>query len=225
MRHRQYGSSTAFNDFLFNTLLAFVCFFVVALWMVNPKVKNEKNIEAKAEMVITVTWNKDCPDDVDTWVQDPTGRHVCFQGKENGLMHLDRDDLGWDNDKIETPSGTFEYNENREVVTIRGWIPGEYTVNVHMYSKRVAGTPTEVTVILEKINPLLKLCGSKKVILEVDGEEITAFRFTVNKEGEITEINSLQKEIATPKFRGRYGHEEYNSHEDEFYGEEPGEEE
>jgi hypothetical protein len=94
----------------------------------------------------------------------------------------------------------------------------------------VAGTPTEVTVILEKINPLLKLCGSKKVILEVDGEEMTAFRFTVNRDGEITEINSLQKEIATPKFRGRYdqeynSHEGYNSHEDEFYGEEPGREE
>jgi len=218
---QQYGSSTAFHDLLFNMLLAFVAFFFLALVMVNPKVKNDKNVEAKAEAIITITWDKNCPDDVDTWVEDPTGRHICFQGKENGLMHLDRDDLGWDNDKIVTPSGTFEYNENREIVTLRGLIPGEYTVNVHMYSKREMG-PTKVSIIGEKINPTLKLYAAETVTLSKNGEEITAFRFTVTKEGEITNVNKLQKYIATPKLGRREDPQPYGGGMD--YGEEPGEE-
>jgi hypothetical protein len=199
---KQYQSSMAFLDLLFNMLLAFVAFFFLTLILVNPKVKNEKNVEAKAEVIITVTWDKNCPDDVDTYVEDPTGRIVYFQRKEDGLMHLDRDDLGWANDKIVTPSGTFEYNENREIVTLRGLIPGEYCVNVHMYSKREIGD-TKVRIIAEKINPSLRLYAAEEVTLFENGDERTAFRFTVTAKGDIINVNKLQKEIATPKVGNR----------------------
>jgi len=222
---KRYSSSTAFLDLLFNTLLAFVAFFMLALILVNPKVKHDKNVEAKAEVIITVTWDKDCPDDVDTYVEDPTGRIVYFQRKEDGLMHLDRDDLGWDNDKIVTPSGTFEYKENREIVTLRGLIPGEYTVNVHMYSKRCQGD-TKVTIIAEKINPSLKLFAAETATLFKNGSEVTAFRFTVNRDGDITEINKLQKELASSKVGRRediFGENYQDNY--EGFGEEPGGEE
>lgn len=196
-RWKQYGSSIAFLDLLFNILLAFVAFFMCAFLLVNPKVKQEKNVEAKAEMIITVTWPRECEDDVDTYVEEPTGKLVYFQRKEDGLMHLDRDDLGHANDKIITPSGTYEYNENREMVTLRGLIPGEYTVNVHMYSKR-GKKPVEVTIILEKINPSLKLCASKTVTLTKNGDERTAFRFTI-KDGDVTEIIHLPKKLCKIK--------------------------
>jgi hypothetical protein len=173
-------------------------------------------------MVITVTWPKECKDDVDTYVEDPVGKLVNFQRKEDGLMHLDRDDLGRDNDVIRTPTGVYEYNENREIVTLRGLLPGEYTVNVHMYHKHKK-EPVEVTIILEKINPSLKLCASEKCTLTIDGDEKTAFRFTVNQDGEITETNRLFKKLATVRRTNDYNdnwEEEYNDE----YGEEPNEE-
>jgi len=229
---KQYQSSMAFLDLLFNMLLAFVAFFFLALILVNPKIKNDKNVEAKAEVIITITWDKDCPDDVDAYVEDPLGKIVYFQRKEDGLMHLDRDDLGWDNDKIITPSGTFEYNENREIVTLRGLIPGEYIVNVHMYSKRVRDE-TKVRIIAEKINPSLRLYAVGEVTLFKNGDEVTAFRFTVTREGKIINVNKLQKEIAGPKIGDRSNHpnpgddnfyddNNYNEGEyDDNYGEEP----
>jgi len=197
-KYRQYHSWTAFLDLLFNTLLAFAAFFMLAFLLVNPKVKFDKNVEAKAEVIITVTWPKENHDDVDTYVEDPIGALVFFQRKEDGLMHLDRDDLGHDNDYINTPAGRFKYDENREIVTLRGLIPGEYTINVHMYSKRDQG-PVEVTVMLEKINPSLKLYGMRAVTLTNHGDEETAFRFTIDKDGEITNISHLKKVLAGPR--------------------------
>jgi hypothetical protein len=87
-----------------------------------------------------------------------------------------------------------------------------------MYSKR-GKDPVEVTIILEKINPSLKLCASKKVTLNVNGDERTAFRFTVNKDGEITEINHLPKTLAASRVQNNNAYD--REWENENYGEEP----
>ena len=194
MRLRNYHSNLALLDLLMNIVLYYAMCYILTTIFVNPKVKQEKNVEAKAEAVITVTWDKENRDDVDTYVEDPAGGIVYFQDKEENLMHLDRDDLGHDNDTITIGNHTFEYKENREIVTLRGLFPGEYIVNVHMYAKRVRG-PTEVTITLERLNPSLQLKAARTVTLMGVGDEETAFRFIVNKKGEITDINFLKKEI------------------------------
>jgi hypothetical protein len=52
-------------------------------------------------------------------------------------MHLDKDDLGYVNDIVYNANGKItRVNINREVVTIRGIIPGEYLINAHYYSSR-----------------------------------------------------------------------------------------
>lgn len=189
---QSYHSNTAFLDLLFNCLLGFTAFFVIAFLSMNPKVKEAKNVESKAEFVITISWDKSHLDDVDTFVEDPEGGVVWYGNKEVNLMHLDRDDLGHANDTIKIGDKVFAYNENIEVVTLRGIIPKEYVVNVHMYAKR-SDIPVEVTVMLEKLNPTLKLCAIEKVILNKDGDERTAFRFVLSDEGEVIEINQLAK--------------------------------
>ena len=57
-------------------------------------------INPKAEYIITVSWADNNPDDIDTYVQSPTGGLVWFRGKEEGFVHLDRDDRGLLNDTI-----------------------------------------------------------------------------------------------------------------------------
>jgi hypothetical protein len=194
MRHKKYDSGTSFLDLLFNSLLGFVAMTVLAFSLMNVN-KQNKNMESKAEFIITVTWPKELDYDVDTYVEDPEGHLVCFRRREDGLMHLDRDDLGKRNDKIQTPYGVVEYNENKEVVTIRGYVPGEYVVNLHMYMAH--GTEEcPVTVQVEKVNPFA-LVTSKKVILSKNGEEKTAVRFTVNDKGLITSLGDLPKKLTT----------------------------
>lgn len=186
----------AFLDLLFNTLLCFAALFVLSFILINPS-KKENNIKAKADFMITVTWNKDLDDDVDTYVEDPVGNLVAFMRREEGLMHLDRDDLGHRNDTINTPNGPIEYKENREIVTLRGFVPGEYVVNVHMYMKREKA-PTEVTIVLEKLNPYM-IIMAKNVILTTNGQEDTAFRFVVDSEGVVTKVNELKKTLVKSK--------------------------
>ena len=193
---RNYHTNMAFLDLLFNTLLCFAALFVLSFILINPS-KKENNIKAKADFMITVTWNKDLDDDVDTYVEDPVGNLVAFMRREEGLMHLDRDDLGHRNDTINTPNGPIEYKDNREIVTLRGFVPGEYVVNVHMYMKREIA-PTEVTIVLEKLNPYM-IIMAKNVILTTSGQEDTAFSFVVDSEGSVTKVNELKKTLVKSK--------------------------
>ena len=120
---RIYHTNMAFLDLLFNTLLCFAAMFSLAFVMINPSKKN-KTVDAKAEFLITVTWPSDIDDDVDTYVEDPNGNLVAFNRREQGLMHLDRDDVGFSYDRLQTPFGIVEYKQNREMVSLRGIVPG-----------------------------------------------------------------------------------------------------
>lgn len=190
---RNYHTNLAFLDLLFNTLLCFAALFSLAFILINPSKKN-KTVDAKAEFIITVIWPSEMDDDVDTYVEDPEGNLIAFNRREQGLMHLDRDDTGLSFDTISTSFGLVEYKENREMVTIRGYVPGEYVVNVHMYTKR-EDKETPVTIILEKINPY-KVVTGRNVVLKLKGDEKTAFRFTVNDEGKVIQTNQLEKGLA-----------------------------
>ena len=199
---RNYHTELAFLDLLFNTLLCFAALFALSFILINPS-KQNKNVEAKADFIITVTWPADMDDDVDTYVEDPAGNLVAFMRREEGLMHLDRDDVGFRSDRIETIAGIVEFKENREIVTLRGTFAGEYVVNVHMYTKRSGDIPTPVSIRLEKLTPF-KIAAVREVTLtdttaedgKKAGEEKTAFRFTLNSNGEVIDVNHLEKPLA-----------------------------
>lgn len=191
--HKNYGCNTSFLDLLFNMLLAFVAMFILSFAMINIS-KTTKNFESKAEYIITVTWPNDFDDDIDVYLQDPEKHLVMFKRKEDGLMHLDRDDLGFTNDIIETINGPIKYDENREIVTIRGIISGEYTLNLHAFRKKDQ-RPTPVTVKIEKINPTFRTVFSKQIIIAKEGEEKTVTRFTLDKKGDMVSVNTLQKSL------------------------------
>ena len=197
---RGYHSNTAFLDILFNTLVGFVLLFIIAFLLISP-VKKKKEIEQKAEYVITVTWPGEFGDDVDSWLEDPTGKIMYFRKKEVGLMHMDRDDLGKLNDQQYVPGiGMVNYPYNREITTIRGIMPGEYVFNIHLYRKEIEGKPIPVTVILEKLNPRVKLLYSKVVTLSDFWEEKTIIRFVLDVDGEVTESFFIYKPLVEKVF-------------------------
>ena len=194
---REYHTNLAFLDVLFNTLLCFAALFAMSFILINPA-KKDRNVVAKGEFMIIVTWPKDMDNDVDMYVEDPEGHLVAFMRREEGLMHLDRDDLGQRNDVVQTQFGEIEYNENREIVTLRGIVPGEYVINVHMYMRRDDSPTTPVTIQLDKINPFSTIM-IKRVTLGDSGDEKTAFRFTLDKEGEVVDVNELPKTLTQPE--------------------------
>lgn len=188
---KHYSCNTSFLDLLFNMLLSFTCLFVLSFALIN---QNKKTPDAKAAYLITFVWNKELDNDVDAYVEDPEGNLVCFGRREDGLMHLDRDDLGHRNDTVETKFGKIVYAENREIVTLRGTSAGEYCVNIHAYNFNDQ-KPTEVTVQLEKISPTYSVLVQKKITLLKNGDEKTAFRFKLNGKGELISVSDLEKKL------------------------------
>lgn len=193
LRKRRHDEIDPFSDLLFNTLLAFVMLFAAALIVMNPKAKTGV-IDAKAEFIITVTWPDLDPNDIDTWVQDPGGNLVWFRAREAGLMHLDRDDRGVANDTIVVNGQQVVNPLNQEVVTIRGYAPGEYTVNLHYYETK-NGQPVDVNVSVVKVNPRAEVVFYGTVKVARKGDEATAARFTVDRSGRVGNVNTLAKKL------------------------------
>ena len=182
-----------FTDLLFNALLGFTFLFLAAIMFMNPVAKTGI-IDPKAEYIITVTWPDFSPDDVDTWIEDPDGQILWFRNTQSGLLHLDRDDRGMVNDTITVNGELLENPLNQEIATIRGVIKGEYVVNVHYYATET-GKPVDVTIRLDKVNPRLEVIYYGTVTLEKKGDEKTVLRFTINRDGEVSNINFLPKQL------------------------------
>jgi len=195
MRIKDRLRSDPFTDLLFNALLGFTFLFLVAIMFMNPEAKSGI-IDPKAEYILTITWEDDSPDDVDVWVEDPEGQILWFRTPEAGLLHLDRDDRGLVNDTITINGEEVQNPLNQEVVTLRGIIKGEYIVNLHYYASET-GTPVDVNVRLVKVNPKLEVIYYGTVNLEKRGDEKTAVRFKIGRDGRVFGINFLPKSLVT----------------------------
>ena len=136
MNNEKYKSTIGFTDLLFNILVGFAFLFIIAFILIKPEAKKH-DFERRAEFVVVLEWDHDQADDLDLYVQDPTGDRVSFRHPIVNFKHLDKDDLGYVNDIVMNMDGTImKVNINREVVTIRGIVPGEHIINVHYYSTR-----------------------------------------------------------------------------------------
>jgi len=183
----KYKSTLAFVDLLFNILLGFVFLFIVAFMLINPVAKRA-DVELPALYMITMTWPDDNITDVDLWVEDPANNTVFFMYREQGLMNLDRDDLGTVNDVIEINGEKIEVKLNREVVTIRGIVPGRYLVSAHLYSLRDSATEEfPVTVEVVKLNPYQVVYKQTKTVSQ-QGQILDFYQFTIYEDGSFGEI-------------------------------------
>ena len=83
---------------------------------------------------------------------------------------------------------------NQEVVSIRGVVPGEYVVNVHLY-RADGDLPVLTKVKVEKLNPRVEVVFYGEVILGGEGDEQTAVRFSVRPDGGFADVNRLPRSI------------------------------
>lgn len=192
-RLRSNRTTDPFIDLLFNALLGFTFLFLVSVMFVNPDARRGR-VDLKAEYIISVTWPDHLADDIDLWVQDPIGDTVSYLRKDANWLHLDRDDRGEVNDTITVGGREVVYPINQEVVTIRGIIPGEYTVNLYYYTAASA-QPVEALVKVEKVNPTLQTVFVKKQRLLQQDEEHTIVRFSLDREGVLAGLNDLPKRL------------------------------
>ena len=159
----------------------------------NPEAKEGK-IESKAEFIITMTWPDDHPDDIDLYAEDPLGNIVWYHVREGGFLVLDRDDRGSANNTITVDGKKITSPFRQETITLRGIVPGEYTVNVH-YFLATKGGPVPIIVKIEKVNPVLEVVSYDTLMLDRMGEEKTAVRFKLAANGNVLDVNHRPKSL------------------------------
>lgn len=182
-------------DILFTFLLVFVS--ITMLLKVKVESDNASYQQQNAVFLIVLNWEGNA--DLDLWSKDPQNRIVSFHRREGGegsLFSLNRDCLG---------SATTEIGENgepvskinEEIIAIRGTFTGEYIVNVHGYNMK-GQTSAAATVKLVQNKPY-KILIEKKKTIETNGQEETFFRFSVDKDGKITDLNELPTSLTQDK--------------------------
>ena len=219
MNNEKYKSTIGFTDLLFNILVGFAFLFIIAFLLIKPEAKKE-DFERRAEFVVVMEWDHDQPDDIDLYVQDPTGTKVHFRLPVTNFMYLDKDDLGYANDIVKNVDGTItKVNINREVVTIRGIIPGEYIINAHYYSARKwsgqtlttnidnaeelgkgksTGKKLTVKIELYKVDPYKIWWIGEKTFTHRAQEE-TFVRFIIDPDGkQVGDFTYVEKKFVTP---------------------------
>lgn len=174
--------SIGYLDALFILLLA-----LLILMMPKQPVQTSP-IDEKAEFLVELTWDDEAVSDIDLWFRGPDGAVVYYSNKQAGLWSLDRDDLGDRNDTQTNPDGTVTVIKvNREVLTMRGWVPGRYTVNVFSFSFRDEA-PITATVRLVRLNPFVEEF-ERQLVFETKGQELTVASFTLDDEGRVSDLS------------------------------------
>ena len=198
----RYSSNLAFNDILFNTLLGFVTLFILVLMLINPVAK-QGDIPSHSEIMIILEWDGMVHDDLDIWVVGP-GMEIplSFQNKTSGFMHLDRDDMGVISDRLLIAGVAKIIKINREVVNMRGIMPGDYFINVHIYNRPAESKPTFFTVSLIDINPYQEAIHVQHYATK-KGQIFKIPAFTVDQEGNISDIFVSDRLIPRTKRLGR----------------------
>ena len=216
MSDPRYRSSFGFIDLLFNMLIGFVFLFMLAFLLINPVAKKGDVIK-KAEYMVTIEWNHDYNDDIDLWIRDPAGNIVSFLRKSQGLMHLEKDDLGYSNDVYVKGNKQKVIGLNREVITLRGTIPGEYEVMAHVYSRKftmINGTarqdlPGIIEASVIKINPYVETYFTRVPYNET-GQTLSVVRFSVADDHAYLGHNNNPSDFITKK--GTSGLGRYNQY-------------
>ena len=199
-KKRRTASNLAFNDLLFNVLIGFVMLFVIAFLLINPIAK-KADIPVKAEFMVVLEWDPELATDLDLWVQLNNSKPVGFSNREETPLHLDRDDLGTSNDKITIDGQDVFLKTNRETITIRGIVPGDYYVAVHAYSKKQSEAVVPYTVTVMKVNAFRQLYSIQGEFI-VNREIQRLPGFSVDGKGNVKSIFKHVRDVVPTRGTG-----------------------
>ena len=196
------GIEFAWRDSLFNKYMVILQVMFLLLFVVHPPKENDQapaTIETPGNVIVEMVWDKDRDIDLDLWVQAPGDTPVGYSAKSGKVFDLLRDDLGKQSDLTDV---------NMETAFSRGIPAGEYCVNVHAYRMDSKG-PVEVVIAVRiKGGPLasdpkggstngVRELVATKLTMKGNGQELTAFRFKLTKEGQLIEgsLNHIFKPL------------------------------
>ncbi len=195
------------RDLLTLLLCGFVACAVLAVPFINDAKKADAEqkdptaaggIEPPGNVIVEARWDDKLRTDVDLWVQAPGDVPVGYSNKSGLIFNLLRDDLGSYADPTEV---------NFETSYSRGIPPGEYTVNVHLFRNLDNVFPIWVRVVARvkaEHESGAATIAATRVRLDHEGDEVTAFRFSLTEKGELVpgSLNALYKPLRSAGGKG-----------------------
>lgn len=172
----------------------------IALLIISTHIQTAKTdgIKPKAEFLVTLTWDDARNVDLDLWMRDPQGHVIYYNAREDTNISLDRDSRGFATNQTTLPDGSVVYSGNREVITVRAVIPGDYLVAVSYYAGYDAkdnheysftapdpGAAIDCDVQVEKVNPTLTQVAGAKIHFDKVKESHNAMAFHVDADGSV----------------------------------------
>jgi hypothetical protein len=173
------SGATVFRDVIMLALAGFVMLVLLLLPHINPRATPQDPAPTPGNVMVELRWPDELNADVDLWVQAPGDAPVGYSNQGSAIFNLLRDDLGHINDVTEL---------NYEMSYSRGVPAGEYTVNLHLYRNLANVYPIPAIVAVSVKNspsmPAEQILSTKLDMAHED-EELTAFRFKLDKEGRL----------------------------------------
>jgi hypothetical protein len=172
-------NSIGIRDVLLNTNLGLTMLVAIFALMISIKTTLEAALaKPPGNVGVCITWAKQDNTDVDLWVSGPgEPRAIGYSRKSGKLFDLLRDDLGFGSDATDA---------NFECAYTRGIVPGEHIANVHCYRCPVLPQVVNVEVTANTgDNSPMRTLVTTDVTLRKAGQEMTAIRFILEKDGTI----------------------------------------
>ena len=133
------AAGTVFRDVVLLALVGFVAVVVMLLPQLTPPgAKTADDVIPPGNLIVEVRWPDEVDADIDLWVQAPGDVPVGYSARGGAVFNLLRDDLGIRADVT---------GLNYETSYWRGILPGEYTVNLHLYRKPSKADRIPATVV------------------------------------------------------------------------------
>lgn len=184
MNRARFGTTLSFIDFAFNLIIALVALFLLSIMMLNPP-KQESSTKKEAKYLVVMRWQDGSNHDVDLWIQYGE-RIVGFPMRQAEHLALERDDLGPD----DTTQMLHFTPINEEIVAIRAFREGWYTVAAHWYRQRDNSPAPIVRWAIIAVYDNNKIVDQGTVTLTQQGQELTLVRFFMRADGELNYFDS-----------------------------------
>jgi hypothetical protein len=186
------AGGTVFRDVVMLALAGFVVLVIMLLPHLNPPgAKTADDTTPPGNVIVEVRWPDGIDADVDLWVQAPGDVPVGYSNKGGAAFNLLRDDLG---SRVDVTGLNYETSYSR------GIVPGEYTVNLHLYRNPSRTYPVPVTVVTSvkrRADLAARQLLASKALLVREGEEMTVYRFRLSEAGALVagSVHSLDKPL------------------------------
>jgi len=200
---RSPNAFTVYTDALLYLFATSLMLLSLIISIVHNQAKKNEDYHPKAEYLITLTWDDKRNVDLDLWLRGPVAmgeKPVMYQNKEAKNVALDRDSRGYLTNRTELGNGVYADSGNREIISIRAIIPGDYVVQVSYYDgkdKDNNGYP-ELKVVpeamilakvqVDKVNPTVTSVVTKEVAFTFSKEIQTVLAFRIEENGDVKAI-------------------------------------